>query len=154
MPAESVPVRRLISVMGLHIHDLIDEGYDTFISGMARGIDTWAAQMVLDFKQKSPHIRLICAMPYRSHGASFKGRDRWDLCNLLESCDKVIYVSENYFKGCLDKRNRFMVDNSSAILGVIEDYCSGTSKTLSYARKKGIRCDVIDLNKSSAMFLS
>ena len=140
--------------MALHIHDLIDEGYDTFISGMARGVDTWAARLVLDRKQKDPKIRLICAMPYRAHGAGFKGEDRWNLCNLLEGCDDIVYVSDKYFTGCMDVRNRYMVDNSSAVLAVVSDYKSGTGKTIAYARRQGVRCDVIDLNKNAAMFLS
>lgn len=151
---DSQPVRRLISVIGLHIHDLIDDGYDTFISGMARGIDMWAARLVLDFKRQNPHIRLICAMPYRGHGSGFKGADRWELFNLLEEADQTVYVSEYYFKGCMDVRNRFMVDNSSAVMGVVSDYKSGTGKTIAYAKKQGLRCDIIDLNKNAPMFLA
>lgn len=153
MALDSEAVRRLISIIGLHISDLIAEGYDTFISGMARGVDTWAARLILDFKCRIPSLRLICAMPYRAHGSTFSGEDRWNLFNLLEAADDVVYVSEQYFKGCMAVRNRFMVDNSSAVLGVVADYRSGTGSTIAYARKKGLKCDIIDLSKSAEMLL-
>ena len=33
------------------IRKAIDLGYDTFISGMADGVDVWAAEIVLDIKK-------------------------------------------------------------------------------------------------------
>ena len=36
-----------------------------FISGKARGVDLWAARLVLDLKKKSADIGPICAIPYQ-----------------------------------------------------------------------------------------
>ena len=35
-----------------------------FISGMAPGVDIWAAEEVLALKEKRPEIRLVCAVTY------------------------------------------------------------------------------------------
>ena len=38
-------------------------GYTVFISGMARGVDLWAAELVLGLREKGEALRLICALP-------------------------------------------------------------------------------------------
>ena len=38
------------------IDEAIQDGYRTFISGMSRGTDIWAAQIVLDRKSTLPDI--------------------------------------------------------------------------------------------------
>ena len=47
------------------IRTAIADGYQTYISGVARGIDLWAAEIVLDFRDEGVSIRLICASPYK-----------------------------------------------------------------------------------------
>ena len=42
----------------------IHDGYTTFITGMARGVDIWAGQIVLRLRQSNPNLRLIAALPY------------------------------------------------------------------------------------------
>ena len=46
------------------IQNSICDGYLTFITGMARGVDIWAAETVLAFQENNPAIHLICACPY------------------------------------------------------------------------------------------
>ena len=42
------------------------EGVTHFISGMARGVDLWAAQLVLELKKQNPDVKLLCAVPYEN----------------------------------------------------------------------------------------
>ena len=42
----------------------VSDGYTTFITGMARGVDIWAGQIVLRLRQDNPELRLIAALPY------------------------------------------------------------------------------------------
>lgn len=46
------------------IQKAINDGCDTFITGMAPGVDTWAAQEVLKLKAGHDEIKLICAVPF------------------------------------------------------------------------------------------
>jgi len=50
----------------------IADGYTTFISGMARGVDIWAAQIVLRFRANNPAIHLIAAVPYRGFESRYE----------------------------------------------------------------------------------
>lgn len=54
-------------VFGLkeEIRTAIADGFQTFISGMARGVDLWAAESVLALRDEGTAVRLICASPYQ-----------------------------------------------------------------------------------------
>ena len=45
------------------------EGVTHFISGMAQGVDMYAAGIVLELKEKYPQITLECAIPYERQAA-------------------------------------------------------------------------------------
>ena len=44
----------LKNVLAEQIKTLVDDGVTGFISGMAQGVDLWAAQIVLDLRKKNP----------------------------------------------------------------------------------------------------
>ncbi len=103
-----------------------------FISGVALGVDTWAAEIVLELKDDYPNITLEAAIPCRSQA------DRWNIVSkkrynrLLLLCDKVTYVNEAYTKNCMMERNIYMVDNSDYVVAVWNGKPSGTGKTVEY----------------------
>ena len=39
------------------------------LSGMARGVDIWAAEIVLNLRKKNKDLHLICASPYEGFEA-------------------------------------------------------------------------------------
>lgn len=47
------------------IRAAVADGFQTFISGMARGVDIWAAEIVLRFRDAGAPIHLISASPYQ-----------------------------------------------------------------------------------------
>ena len=53
------------------IQQAIADGSNVFISGMARGVDIWAAEIVLRFRSEGEDIKLICASPYRGFEKSW-----------------------------------------------------------------------------------
>lgn len=118
------------------IIDLIKQKNVThFISGMALGVDTWAAELVIELKKEYPNITLEAAIPCRSQS------DRWNEAaierynRLLLMCDKLNLISEQYTADCMMKRNMYMVDNSDYIVAVWNGKPSGTGKTIKYALK-------------------
>ena len=50
----------------------VEDGFHTFISGMARGVDIWAAELVLQLRAQRPELRLVCACPYEGFETSWK----------------------------------------------------------------------------------
>ena len=51
----------LKSMLHLETENAIKDGARVFYTGMARGVDLYAAEMILDYRHRFPDIRLICA---------------------------------------------------------------------------------------------
>lgn len=140
-------IRVLKSILYKSVLDSIEEGYNCFITGLARGIDLWAGEIILELKAEGEDIKLIAAVPYKGHGNGFCSNDKYTLGNILLKADEVVYVSDRYTNGCMQRRNRYMVDRSSKLIAVVSDYKSGTGATIRYAQKSGIITRIIDAGK-------
>ena len=118
---------------------LIEQGYRYFGAGGALGFDTLAAQTVLRLRERYPQIRLILVLPCRNQTRGWPQADI-DTYKAIKRCaDKVTYTSENYFQGCMQKRNRHLVDNSSVCICYLTKSTGGTAYTVNYARRCGLR---------------
>lgn len=118
------------------ITDLIDRGYRYFGIGGALGFDTMAAQAVIALKMQYSHIRLILVLPCVSQANSWNAYEQDVYETTKKQADKVVYTSTEYAKGCMHKRNRYLVDNSSACVCCLTHPTGGTAYTVAYARKK------------------
>ena len=136
---------KLKNKLAVEIEKAIDKGYTTFISGMALGVDLWAAEEVLKLKKKHPHIELICAIPYKAQSASWSNEHRLRYMTCIHQCKKHNVLYPFYTKECFFKRNMYMVDNSSLVIAVCDNPpTGGTANTTNYARRKGREIVFID----------
>ena len=103
----------LKSVMRDQIVALIEnEGVTHFITGMALGVDMYAAEIVLDLKSKYPHITLESAIPCETQAIKWSVASRERYYNIAAKCDKETMLQREYTPDCMDKRNRYMVDHA------------------------------------------
>lgn len=113
----------------------ITDGYTTFITGMAMGVDLWAAKLVLE-KKKTSDIHLIAATPWPGFAARWN--DEWKQLygEVWQAADFRVTISEHYFNGIFQKRNVWMVDHSRRVIAFYNGSAGGTKNTIDYARKK------------------
>ncbi len=57
---------------------------------------------------------------------------------IREYADKVCYTSENYLNGCMQKRNRHLIDNSSVCGCYLTEKTGGTAYTVNHAQQCGV----------------
>lgn len=116
----------------------ISDGFVTFITGMARGVDIWAGQIVLRQREKNPAIHLIAASPYK--GVEEKWSTYWQQAykELLTVADTVEYICSGYRVGVFQTRNEWMVDRSARVIAVFNGNPGGTKNTIAYAKRKGV----------------
>ncbi len=120
------------------IEYLMRYGYDTFITGMADGADIDFALMVIMFKSKYDYISLEAAIPYPIRPTKVYTEYHENRDHILENCDNKYIISNNYYRGCMHKRNRFMVDRSDLVFAIWNGKeQGGTWDTIKYARSKG-----------------
>lgn len=127
----------IVSALSQLIESAIKKDVKTFITGMALGIDQWAADIVLSYKEVYPDIKLIAAVPHKGHGDNWKGiLSKIKRDSILESCDEVVMVSnEPYTNWCMQKRNEYMVNRSDYIIAVWDGTSGGTGNCVKYAEK-------------------
>ncbi|MCD7823545.1 MAG: DUF1273 domain-containing protein [Oscillospiraceae bacterium] len=148
---DEIKRRMLMSMFIQLIYDAIDDGYRTFICGMARGIDIWGGRAIYALKHERPelNLKMIGISPYKNEVNLLHGVDIYEYGTVRVGCDEMYYLSEDYFPACYHIRNRLMVDHSSRIIGVISEYKSGTANTIREAKRQGLDLQIIDTNKSS-----
>lgn len=123
---------------------LIEEGCRYFGAGGALGFDTLAAQTVLRLREEFPYIRLILVLPCRNQTKNWPPESVAEYRRILGLADKAVYVSQDYFPGCMQKRNRWMVDESSVCVAYCTRSTGGSAYTLDYARRQGLRAILLD----------
>lgn len=116
----------------------IDDGITVFISGMARGVDIWAAEIVLSLRKSGKHIKLICASPFPGFEARWDKdwKDRYNV--IMAAADHTVFVCKGYSRSCFQIRNEWMVDRSARVIAVYNGEPGGTKNTIEYARRQGI----------------
>lgn len=116
----------------------IADGFDVFISGMARGADIWAAEIVLQLRKAGYAIKLMCACPYDGFERSWGEEWRKRYAEVLESADYVKFVCPCYSPSCFQIRNEWMVNHASLVIAVFANTPSGTMNTIEYAIRKRV----------------
>ena len=105
---------------------------------MARGVDIWAAEIVLEYRSRHPDIRLICALPHPGFETRWKQEWQKRYTAILAQADLVKTVCESYNPGAYQRRNEWMVDHSARVIAVYNGEPGGTRNTISYAEKQGV----------------
>ena len=120
------------------IYRAVQEGYTTFITGMARGVDIMAGEIVCRLKDQYPQLKLVAAVPFVGFddlwGSYWKVRYE----ALLKKADYVKYVSSGYSEGVFEVRNHWMVDRSAKVIAVFNGKRSGTMFTIQYAQENHV----------------
>lgn len=114
-----------------------NEGVAHFISGMAIGVDMYAAEIVLGLKASYPGITLECAIPCETQAIKWTEEQRDRYFDIVSKCDKETLIQKHYTADCMHKRNQYMVDKADYIIAVWDGRPSGTGKTVQFAQRQG-----------------
>jgi uncharacterized phage-like protein YoqJ len=117
---------------------LYGQGVRIFKAGGAIGFDTLAAKAVLHCKEEHADIALYLVLPYPKQPARWQTSDREMYDTIKLAADEVSYAAEHYFSGCMQKRNRWLVDGSGYCISYLTETTGGTAYTVRYARKNGL----------------
>ena len=120
------------------INQAVYDGFKVFITGMARGVDLWAAEIVLDLRKRNKEIKLICALPH--DGFEVRWSPSWQQLyrHVLSEADLTRVISKGYYTGVYQVRNEWMVNHSARVIAVFNGQPSGTKNTIDYAHRQGV----------------
>lgn len=120
------------------IEDLFGEGFRLFYTGGALGFDTLAAEAVLRARARRPEIRLVVARPCANQDAGWRAADRRRYAEIVAAADSAPVLAPAYFPGCMQLRNRYMVDRCDLCVSYVVHSAGGAAQTAAYAASRGI----------------
>ncbi|MBQ9746846.1 MAG: DUF1273 family protein [Clostridia bacterium] len=134
--------------------DLMDNGCIHYISGMASGADLDFADIVSSYKYTDRELVLEAAFPYPIDVSKLKLDRASKKGEILCNCDYIHFISSHYYRGCMQKRNRYMVDKSDIVLAIWNgSEEGGTWDTIKYAHSKGKMIRYVLLNENGAKYV-
>ena len=123
------------------------EGYRTFVSGMAMGGDLYFAEAVMACQMVHRDIVLMAAIPCpdQTRGWPREQAERYQRILNWIGPDHQVLVQNQYTRDCMLRRDEYMVDQSQRIIALYDGRSSGgTRYTLECAMKKGLESIIID----------
>lgn len=124
------------ALMDRVILNLVKNGCNRFFCGMAKGFDLAAAESLIEIKRDYP-AEIVACIPCERQSDGYTAADRARYYRILKNCSEIIVLSDNYYNGCMQVRDRFMVDNSDVVLCYLRKKSGGTYYTVNYASKLG-----------------
>ena len=151
-------MKNLLSMLVLMIKEAYSEGCRTFISGMSKGIDLRCAEIVhsLSAQPEYKDMKLVCVLPYAGQ--------RTEMKTPLDSYTYSLFITAVFILGACyhdrtarvqNKRNSFMVEHSSRLIGVIKEKAkgSGTLQTINMAKRAGLTLNIICLDDNPVFYI-
>lgn len=110
---------------------------------MARGVDIWAGEIVLDLRDGGLPIHLIAASPYRGFEKRWPRGWQERYAAILNQADLVRFICSGYSRESFQRRNEGMVDHSTRVIAVYNGQPGGTRNTIQYAQRERICVRVV-----------
>ena len=100
--------------------------------------DTIASRAVLAMREKYPNIKLILVLSCLTQTRGWILEDIVEYERVKAQADKIVYTAKEYTRGCMHKRNRHLVNNSSVCICYLKESFGGTAYTVRYAKEQGL----------------
>jgi uncharacterized phage-like protein YoqJ len=134
-------LRLLKETLYYYIDYAVECGYTYFYTGLADGIDLYAADYLFYKRISNPDIFVIGVQPCTDYEKFFRtrGYSISRLQSTIAALDLLVKMPGSCKdRGIFRERNYLMVEHSSALIAVCGSKPSGSSQTLRYAQKQGL----------------
>ena len=95
------------------IQRAIREGYRCFITGGQRDFETWAAEIVLEYRRTNPEIQLICCLAHPNFGHGWRKSVRERLQAVAAAADETVLIRQKFDFTTYHSQCRWMTERSS-----------------------------------------
>lgn len=138
---EGEKLTHLLTLLHLYIDIAVKQGYTHFLTGLADGIDYYAAEYLFRLRKKNPAIKVIGVQPCQDYHAFFqlRGYSIPRLQFMLANADYVVTLTGSYRNSAVFlRRNCYMADHSKAVIAVCRKERSGSMQAFRYAAGQGL----------------
>jgi uncharacterized phage-like protein YoqJ len=122
------------------LKEIYEKGFSIFLVGMAAGFDLLCFKALLQLKDSCKDLKICAVIPCEGQEKYFKAEERRDYQSLLPKADYVVKEDREYFRGCMLKRNDYMLENSSLVFAYYKNTGKGgTLYTINGAKKRNLQ---------------
>lgn len=119
--------------------EIIKKGFSLFLVGMAKGFDLLCFNILLELKKENSDIKICAVIPCAEQEKYYSSNEKKEYYNFLEQADFIAKEEKPYFKGCMLKRNDYMLENCSLLYAYYKETGrGGTLYTINGAKKRQI----------------
>lgn len=121
------------------IRNAAQNGYTTFLCGMAAGFDLVCADVFFDVRESGAefeHLELAAIIPFQGHKVPKDWRTLYT--RTISRADYVEILLPAYQSGCYLRRNDWMIERSSLLICYWDRQEGGTAYTVRKAKEKGV----------------
>lgn len=117
------------------VEALIKAGVTTFYNGMAIGFDLISAETVLSLRKKYPQVKLIACVPCYGQEKYFSDSDKKRYVKILKKADETVTLADHYYNGCMQQRDKYMVDRADVMIAYCNKPTGGAAYTVKLYQK-------------------
>ncbi len=118
----------------------VDLNPEKIISGMALGLDQWAAFIAI-----KTNIPFVAAVPFEGQEIKWPPASQELYHKLLNKASAIVFTSSGHFSaGKMQIRNQWIVDYSDKLLAVWDGSPGGTNNCINYA--KSVKKEIIRID--------
>ncbi len=84
------------------------------------GSGFYCCEAALALRERRPGVTVEAVIPCEEQAARWRERDRERWFSLVERCDNETMLQHHYDRGCMLRRNRYLVDHSAMLIAVYD----------------------------------
>ena len=107
------------------VEKAVEDGYVSFLSSFTGPAEQIFAETVLDLKKDHPGLRLSAVIPYRNKLKRL--REQESVKGLLDDCDDITVLKEEYQPNVYTERNRYLAEHSDRAIIVYDGRDKGAT---------------------------
>ena len=114
-------------------------------AGGAIGLDTVAAKVVLSLKNAYPHLKLNLILPCGGQENSWNETQKAVYREIKDKADGVRILAPFYYNGCMQARNRALLEESDLCIAYLRAGTSGGGSLNTVLQATKLRVPVLNL---------
>ena len=124
------------------LEELILNGYNRFLCGMAMGFDLLALDCLVSLRSRY-RIQIEACVPFDGQESKFPLEEKRRYRDLIAWCDVVHILYPSYQNGCYLARDRYMVERADLLFAYCTRDKGGTAYTVNCARELGVEVKLL-----------
>ena len=144
---KSRPTEEIRDALKKEVEKAVEDGYVSFLSSFTGPAEQVFAETVLELKKDHPDLRLYAVIPYRNKLVRLM--DQEAVKRLLDACEDIILLKEEYQPNVYTERNRYLAEHSDRAIIVYDGRDKGATVNMIrqvHRNKKEMREIPVGLN--------